>query len=258
MDILHRIEKFVDFCIAKIPRAKPIVSKDKEIYLVAHRGAHDNTLQENTPAAFKNALDLRCYGIEFDIHATADNILVVNHDPTLKRLWNHDVAINDKTFDELKKLTPNLPSLAEIVANFGKKMHLFVEVKTPFSAVKELKETLKSLTPVKDYHIICLDETIFEYLCDFPKEAFLVIPIHNNVNKLCNLSLKKQYGGLLGHYFLLSNHQINKLKLNNQLVGIGFVDSKYGLYRELNRGLNLLFTNNAASVAYYIDKLKSK
>ena len=257
MEILHRIEKLVDFCIAKIPRAKPTVGTHTEIHLVAHRGAHDSNLQENTHAAFKNALNLRCYGIEFDIHATADNILIVNHDPTLKRLWNHDVAINDKTFDELRRLTPDLPSLAEVVANFGKRMHLFVEIKTPFIAINELKDSLKSLIPVLDYHIICLDETMFTKLNDFPKEAFLVIPVHNNVNKLCKLSIKKQYGGLLGHYLLLSKRQIKKLHSANQLIGIGFVDSKYGLYRELSRGINLMFTNHAAPVANYIDELKS-
>ena len=129
MSALDCIEKLVDRYFAYRPRRKPILAT-APAHLIAHRGAHHRALsiQENTHAAFERALSLGCSGIEFDIHASADGVLVVNHDPTLKRLWGHDVAIKMLRFDELRALVPELPSLADVVAKYGKRMHLFIEL----------------------------------------------------------------------------------------------------------------------------------
>lgn len=258
MNILHRIEKWVDTCMACLPRHRPGSSTLTNVCLIAHRGAHDNNLsvQENTHAAFERALDLGCYGIELDVHATADGVLVVNHDPTLMRLWGHDIAIHALTFGELRNLVPEIPSLAEVVSRYGKRMHLYIELKMPFVATEELARELQALTPCEDYHLLCLDEGLFPGLTMFPKEVCLLVPIHNNVNKLCKLTLQVQYGGILGHYLLLTNRQIKKLREAKQLIGVGFVDSKYSAYREINRGVGLLFTNNAERVASCLRELR--
>ena len=249
--ILHRIEKWVDAFIAFLPRRRPDNPNLGNVCLVAHRGAHDNNqaIQENTHRAFERALSLGCYGIEFDVHATADGVLVVNHDPTLLRLWGHDIAINALSYNELHHLVPELPSLAEVITRYGKRMHLYIELKMPFVAREALAQALQPLTPCTDYHLLCLDERLFTHLNMFPKESYLLVPIHNNVNKLCKLTMQLQYGGILGHYLLLSNRQIKKLHAANQLIGVGFVDSNYSTYREISRGVNLLFTNNAEKVA---------
>ena len=256
MNILNQIEKLIDVFFTYIPRRKPNKNR-KSIQLIAHRGAHDRALsiQENTDAAFERALHLGCDGIEFDVHACADGVLVVNHDPTLKRLWGHDVAINKLTFNELRTLVPKLPSLAEVVSKYGKRMRLFVELKAPFTALQELAETLKPLTPGIDYYLICLDEKVLSTLTLFPNHSLLLVPVHNNVRQFCRLSLDKHYGGILGHYLLLSNGQIKKLISSHQLIGVGFVDSKFSLYRELNRDINLLFTNNATVVMACLQQL---
>lgn len=255
-NLLHRIEKLIDTSFAYLPRQRP-VAINPAVLLIAHRGAHDHALsiQENTHAAFERALNLGCGGIEFDIHASADGTLVVNHDPTLKRLWEHDVAINMLRFGELRTLVPELPSLAEVVAKYGKRMHLFIELKAPFVAVQELADTLKGLTPCKDYHLLCLNETVLPTLNLFPKASLLLVPVHNNVHQFCKISLQQQYGGVLGHYLLLNRRQIKQLAASNQLAGVGFVDSKFSLYRELNRGIDLIFTNNAPTVAACLQEL---
>ncbi len=49
--------------------------------VVAHRGAFKKMkLPENSIASLKHAIALRCTGTEFDVHMTADNVLVLNHD----------------------------------------------------------------------------------------------------------------------------------------------------------------------------------
>jgi len=259
MNILHYIEKLIDLYFSYLPRRKPAPNA-KSARLIAHRGAHDHarSIQENTHAAFERALALGCDGIELDIHACADGVLVVNHDRTLKRLWGHDVAINKLNYKELHALVPELPSLADVVAKYGKQMQLFIELKAPFTAVNKLADTLQTLTPSKDYYLLCLDETVLPTLTLFPKTALLLVPVHNNVHRFCKLSLQNQYGGILGHYLLLSNRQINTLEAVHQLAGVGFVDSKYSLYRELNRGLDFIFTNYASTVIASLEDLRNR
>jgi glycerophosphoryl diester phosphodiesterase len=49
--------------------------------VVAHRGAWKNTgAPQNSMASLKAAIDLGCAGSEFDIHMTADSVLVIYHD----------------------------------------------------------------------------------------------------------------------------------------------------------------------------------
>lgn len=52
--------------------------------LYAHRGASAE-LPENTLPAFQRALDLGCDALELDVHLTADDQLIVAHDPTAQR-----------------------------------------------------------------------------------------------------------------------------------------------------------------------------
>lgn len=258
--LLALTEKLIDGYFASIPRSKPLSKDYDKALLIAHRGAHDNDhgIIENTLAAFNVAKDIGCWGIEFDVQSTVDNVLVVNHDPTLNRLWGHDVAIAAMTFEQLRSLEPQIPSLAEVVEQYGKVMHLFIELKAPFRNEEALVQALKGLVPSTDYHLLTLEADIFTYLSHFPNDSLLLVAAHNNMKEFCDLSLKENYGGVLGNYLLLTNKKIRKLKDVHQAFGVGFVDSRYSLYRELNRGIHWIFTNQAAKVSHYLHYLQTK
>ena len=67
-----------------------------------HRGAQ-GVLPGNTLAGFRYAIEAGCDAIELDVLATRDDVLVVCHDPVLKRR-----VIREQTFEELR-----LPTLRE-------------------------------------------------------------------------------------------------------------------------------------------------
>ncbi|WP_419419740.1 glycerophosphodiester phosphodiesterase [Legionella sp. D16C41] len=259
MILLDWLSKGVDTYFACKPQPKPkpdIINKAK---LIAHRGAHNNqqSCLENTDVAFAKALELGCWGIELDVRATADQIIMVNHDPTLRRLWNKDLTIGNLTFAQLRQELTLLPSLAEIVERYGQKIHLFIEIKEPFVALDSLIQTLKPLVPIQDYHLLALNESIFSLIEHaFPKKSLLLVPLHNNIARFCQLSLEKGYGGVLAHYLLLRQTQINALRTANQQVGVGFIDSKNCLYRELNRGIEWIFSNNVERVMPHLRQLQ--
>lgn len=65
--------------------------------VIAHRGAWKTKgLPENSIASLKEAVLLGCYGSEFDVHATMDGMLVVNHDPEFL-----GITIEKSTYKEL-------------------------------------------------------------------------------------------------------------------------------------------------------------
>lgn len=256
--LLSLAEKIVDSWYAMVPRPKPDAKTLKNTRIIAHRGAHDKAagIIENTDEAFKRAQSLGCWGIELDIHATADEKLVVNHDPDLRRLWNHKATIKELHFNELRQLQPAVPALSEVVERYGKSMHLFIELKAPFTAEKQLLEELKSLTPCEDYHLLSLDESLFTSLQAIPREAMILVAVNNNSRKFCRLSLEKGYGGVCGHYLLLSDSLIQPLRSARQIFGVGFIDSRFSLYREVSRNIPWLFTNNAEKICpIVVDRL---
>lgn len=83
--------------------------------VVAHRGAWKALrFPENSVASLKRAVDLQCAGSEFDVHMTADDTLVINHDD-----YYHELDIETHTFDELRKHSlsngETLPTLKEYI-----------------------------------------------------------------------------------------------------------------------------------------------
>lgn len=106
--------------------------------VIAHRGAFKNTgVPENSIAALKAAIQLGCGGSEFDIHMTADSVLVINHDHTLQ-----GVNIETSTYTTLLEKTlsngEKIPTLENYLkAGLGQtKTKLIAEIK-PSKVSKE-------------------------------------------------------------------------------------------------------------------------
>ncbi len=116
----------------------------------AHRGLHGDGVPENSLAAF----DLACkkgYGIEFDVHITSDEKLVVFHDDTLERMCKVEEKTEEKTLAELQALTlagtqEHIPSLEETLALINGRAPLIIEIKgTKISDTRVCELTAKML-----------------------------------------------------------------------------------------------------------------
>lgn len=123
--------------------------------VVAHRGAFKkNGFPENSIASLKEAIRIGCTGSEFDIRMTADDSLVINHDPHYNKL-----TIEKTPYAELIK-TPlsngeKLPTLHEyIVAGLtnNSSTRLIFEIKpSDINKERALKVTDKVINIVKEY-----------------------------------------------------------------------------------------------------------
>lgn len=101
----------------------------------AHRGLFDNKTDapENSLKAIRKAVEAG-YGIEFDIQLSKDNIPVIFHDASLKRMCGVDGNIWDYTLEELQKMkladsNETIPTLEQVLQAVRGRVPLIIEYK---------------------------------------------------------------------------------------------------------------------------------
>ncbi|MET1054704.1 MAG: glycerophosphodiester phosphodiesterase family protein [Pedobacter sp.] len=122
--------------------------------VIAHRGAwKKNNLPENSIASLKEAIRLKCYGSEFDVHLTKDSVIVVNHDDVFKGM-----TIGNSTYAELQQQLhangeqiPTLESyLKEGMKQKGTKLILEIKMaKTPETTIALTDAAVKMVKRLK-------------------------------------------------------------------------------------------------------------
>jgi len=109
------------------------------VKVMAHRGA-SGYAPENTLASFQKALELHVDIIEFDVHLTKDNQLIIIHDSELSRTTNMKGAVHDYTLAELRQADAGcwfgpefskekLPTLGEVLALINGQTYCIIELK---------------------------------------------------------------------------------------------------------------------------------
>ena len=73
------------------------------VRVIAHRGL-SGIERENTNAAFVAAGNRSYYGIETDVHVTADGKFVVIHDDRTGKVSDVDLSVEGSTWEELSKV----------------------------------------------------------------------------------------------------------------------------------------------------------
>lgn len=264
MEIPDRIEKALIYCIDFIfkiwPQPFPGHNRLKACKIVSHRGEHDNaTIIENTLEAFDLAHKQGIWGIEFDVRWTKDLYPVVIHDPDLKRVFGLHLEVAEMTRKELISCCPAVPSLSQVIEKFGKKLHFMIEIKAetypdPVRQNDIFSDCLSSLRPQTDYHVISLAPSMLDLITFVPASTLIPIAMLN-MAQFSNLALEKDYGGVAGHYLLIDNKMLAKHRQKGQQVGTGYPGSKNCLFREINRGIEWIFSNNAGEIQRIVNRL---
>ena len=259
MEIPYWLEYFLisccDLIYSKIPQKKPDSKSLSKCKIISHRGEHDNVnVLENTLLAFDNAMQNEyIWGIELDFRWTSDFYPVVFHDPDLDRLFGSKIKIAEMSLSKLKKRFPQIPTLEEVIKRYGGKIHLMIEAKEEFyprpqKQNKILKLLFANLSPCEDFHILSLDPQMLNLLNFVESSAKIPVAIFNT-KSLSKISLEKKYAGLCGHYLLINNRKIEKHIACGQKIGVGYPNSRNNLFREINRGVEWIFCNNASKMS---------
>lgn len=75
---------------------------------IAHRGASAYA-PENSLQAFEKAAEMGADMVEIDVRVTADEVPIVTHDSSLRRLYGINAAVSDLPLAELRELIANVP-----------------------------------------------------------------------------------------------------------------------------------------------------
>jgi glycerophosphoryl diester phosphodiesterase len=264
----------VDSAMAYVPRPYvPGADSVARAKIIAHRGAHKppfgsgSEILENTMLAFQRAVDTGSWGLELDLRWTSDDVPVIHHDRDCGRLFKKSVTIHRVTQKKLRESVEHIPTLEEFVNAFKGKAHFMIEIKKgrallgkggKFWTQKKidiLAGHLSDLEPQRDYHLIGLKPKLLLDCKFVPREAMVAVA-EWNMHSMSEFALKHGFGGVAGHYLLLTNAIIERHLKAGQKVGSGFPTSRSVLVRELNRGIEWIFTNHAPQIAEELRSLR--
>lgn len=152
---------FVLYLLIIMPRMikRPDRSPFMEV-LYAHRGLHDNHTDapENSMAAFRKAVEAG-YGIELDVQLSKDDVPVVFHDFTLKRICGAEGKVKDYTYEELLQFSlcgtdEKIPKFEDFLNMVDGRVPLIVEYKIAGGDTKVCEVADKLLREYKGTYCI--------------------------------------------------------------------------------------------------------
>ena len=227
--------------------------------MIAHRGL-SGLERENTVAAFIAAGNRSYYGIETDVHESADGRFVIMHDETTKRITNGAVDINiekepyesyralrlpdiDGSTNRADLYIPLLTDYIKICKKYEKECIL--EVKNPFpeeSLVRMIKEIaatdyLDRVTFISFDWNNCvtlrrlLPNSQIQWLTDDPVDASVIARLVEN-----HLDLDV-------HYRRLSPELLSDLHAAGITVNCWTCDSPEKAYALINMGVDFITSN---------------
>ncbi|MEN6454529.1 MAG: glycerophosphodiester phosphodiesterase family protein [Prolixibacteraceae bacterium] len=103
--------------------------------LIAHRGGIvEGKYNEFDPASIRAAIDQGYTMLEIDVRMTKDSVLIVNHDGTFQRFFNHPGRVDEMTWKEVEALKAEKggyrPLLFEEVAQMcSEKVGMMIDIK---------------------------------------------------------------------------------------------------------------------------------
>ncbi len=226
--------------------------------MIAHRGL-SGLERENTCAAFVAAGNRSYFGIETDVHQTADGKYVIIHDDDAVRVAGKELVVEETDLATLRQLQlfdvgtdmPRgdlcLPTLEEYIAvckKYEKTAVLELKNRMPAEAVAEVVEIVRSCGH--------LDNTIFisfslENLIDL-REKYPQQPAQYLVSRIEDQdalaeTLQKYHLELDARYTAVDEAFISRLHQQGTKVNVWTVDSPEDAARLIAMGVDFITTN---------------
>ncbi|MGI6713739.1 MAG: glycerophosphodiester phosphodiesterase family protein [Bacilli bacterium] len=141
------------------------------VHPIAHRGLHNENIDENSLASFKEAIKNR-YAIEIDVHLTKDYEVVVLHDSTLERVTGSAGKVEKMTINEIKrcsllKTKEKIPLLWEVLELVNGQVPLLIELKVVNNREPLADAVIKTLENYRSKTMIAIqsfDPVVMRYL----------------------------------------------------------------------------------------------
>ena len=234
------------------------INDRKNTLIVAHRGV-SGIEPENTISAFIAAANRSYFGIETDVHKTADGKFILTHDDNAKRVSGEDVIIEETDFSVLSKIKlfdtdkvshrsdlymPSLKEYISICKKYGKAAVL--ELKNSFDEadIAAIIEEIRELDYLDGTIFIAFDINNLHYVRKIlPKQTvqFLASP---RTNPDGYLELALEYGYDLDvNYAMVTKELIEACHSRGLKVNAWTVDDPEIAKELIDMGVDYITTN---------------
>ena len=238
---------------------------------ISHRGESIDA-PENSLPAFKLSLERRTDGMECDVHLTADQVVVVAHDPTTARMGDKNLTIAESKFEDLVKVNisganetyPNehIHPLVDTFAYLGEGREFYIELKPGcpplVPAVKKILAD-NGLTP-KQVVIISFDRELIsltkQQMPEFRALWLTGLPMDMTAEKLlAELKAMNADGVDAGvNEKVLNAEFVRKLHDAGMFVAVWTVDHPGQAKRLIEMGVDSITSNRAAKLRELVAK----
>jgi glycerophosphoryl diester phosphodiesterase len=229
--------------------------------IFAHRGASAHA-PENTLAAFELALTQQADAIELDVKLSADEQVVVIHDPTVDRTTNGKGRVQDLVLAELKKLdcgsffsgnyaAEKIPTLEEVFESVGKRIFINIELtnyKTPRDNLSEVvcmlvkKHQMQKRIIFSSFHASNLSKAR-SYLPDVPRGLLAMDGLQGVWARSFGFTFGK-YDALHPNLKDITQQEINRVHRLKRRVHVWTVNKEQDMRRLFNWGVDGIFTDD--------------
>jgi len=232
---------------------------------ISHRGESIDA-PENSLPAFKLSLERRTDGMECDVHLTADQVVVVAHDPTTARMGDKNLTIADSKFEDLVKVNisganetypdEHIHPLADTFAYLGKGREFYIELKPGCPAlVPAVKKILadNGMTP-EQIVIISFDRELItltkQQMPEFRALWLTGLPMDMTAEKLLEELKAMNADGVDSgvNEKVLTAEFVRKLHDAGMYVAVWTVDQPGQAKRLIEMGVDSITSNRAAKL----------
>ena len=245
--------------------------------MVAHRGAGDLAMPEASLPAYSNAVATACGIVKLDLRRTKDGVIVMGHDPTLKRNMGWDVEISSLDYAEILEkgrfLENGRPGqcrivrLDEALAIARGVPELWLDFKnfSPEMAERVLAETEKAGIGRDRLMVATFSRGALAYFRDHCPEIRRVGHYDFDTAKLSGDAMRKDVLRFRDEYGLFgvnmpvgkrktSPEDVSFLKANGLWVSLWFVQNAKEAAHYLPSGPNAFVTDHVSSVRQALPK----
>jgi glycerophosphoryl diester phosphodiesterase len=229
---------------------------EKEILIIAHRGA-SNLAPPNTLKSFQKAIELRADFIEFDVHLSRDEEIVINHDAYISHKDGEKRFIKEMLLEEIKKEDvgegERIPTLKELVRISKGNIGLQCEVKAP-----NLSKKLVSLLKQEDLiETSIISSFMLKELLEIQKlesniKLGLLIPTgiqpSRRLNKYIQKAFDNNFFAIHPHFKSIDEEYVRFIHENELKVNVWTVNEESDMNEVLKMGVDGIISDDVELV----------
>lgn len=214
--------------------------------LVGHRGAAA-LAPENTLPSFVKAYECGATAIEFDVRLTRDDVPVIFHDESLKRLTGVEARVRDLSFEELRELKvlgeAQVPTLEEVLEFASGRLAVDVELKDS-GTEREVVRLLKKYNLEEESLITSFSPEILSRVKELAPNLRLGVLLERWDDKYLDIARQLGAQAILPNYTSVTPDVVDSIKGEGFALIVWTVNDPEEAARLLRQGVDGIITDD--------------